>query len=107
MARIRRDDTVVIIAGKDKDKRGAVTSVMPRTDRVVVRGVNIVKRHMRQRSGTLQAGIIEREAPISLSNVMLVCTRCEKPTRVSHKVVDGKKVRVCKQCGEVIDKEGA
>ena len=105
MAKIKRDDTVVVIAGKDKTKRGKVTTVIPRVDRVVVQGVNIIKRHTRSRPGALQAGIIEREAPISLSNVMLICTHCDKPTRVAHRIVDGKKVRACKQCGDVIDQE--
>ncbi len=109
MARIKRDDTILVIAGKNKNQRGKVLRVVPSDGRVVVEGINMIKRHMRQRPGTLQAGIIEREAPLSLSNVMLVCTRCDKPTRVAHQVVQrGDKVRrlrVCKKCGEVIDQE--
>lgn len=105
MARVKRDDTVLVLAGKDRDKRGTVTRVLPREGRVIVQGVNMIKRHMRQRPGALQAGIIEREAPISLSNVMPVCPHCSKATRVGHAVVEGKKARVCKHCGQVIDRE--
>jgi len=110
LARVKRDDTVYVISGKDKGKRGKVESIVRdrsgrREDRVVVAGVNLVKRHMKPNPRVMQAGIIEKNAPIFISKVMLVCTKCEKPTRVRTDVApDGKKARFCKQCGEQIDR---
>lgn len=102
--KIRKNDTVVIIAGKDRGKRGKVRRAWPDENRVIVEGVNMIKRHSRARRATRQAGIIELEAPIHISNVMLVCEKCGTPTRVGfHFLADGKKVRVCKSCREVID----
>jgi len=102
--KIRKDDNVLVIAGKDQGKKGKVHRVYPRENRVVVERVNIVKKHMRPRGPTLQAGIIEMEAPIHISNVMLVCTKCNQPARVGFRFLeDGAKVRVCKRCHEVID----
>lgn len=101
---IRRDDNVLVIAGKERGKTGKVRQVLPRDSRVVVEGVNIVKRHMRPRSTTArQAGIIEKEAPLHVSNVALLCPKCDKPTRVGHRFLpDGAKVRYCKRCEEQI-----
>lgn len=101
---IKSGDNVVVIAGKDKGKKGKVLAVSPSTARVIVEGVNIVSRHKKPRSAQDQGGIIKHEAPISASNVMVLCPVCGKATRVHHTVVDGKKVRVCK-CGEVLDKK--
>ena len=102
--KIRKDDTVVITAGKDSGKRGKVRRVWPDEERVIVEGANMIKRHSRARRAARQAGIIELEAPIHVSNVMLVCSKCGKPTRVGfHFLADGKRVRVCKSCREVID----
>jgi len=102
--KIRRNDTVVIIIGKDKGKRGKVRHVWPDKERVIVEGANMIKRHSRARRAARQAGIIELEAPIHVSNVMLVCQKCGKPTRVSFLfLADGKKVRICNSCREVID----
>jgi len=102
--KIRRDDTVLVIAGKDKGKRGKVRRSLPKENRVVVDGVNIVKRHMRPRGTVRQAGIIEREAPIHVSNVMLICNKCNHPTRIGFRFLeDGTKTRVCRRCHEVID----
>jgi len=102
--KIRKDDTVVIIAGKDRGKRGKVRRAWPDEERVIVEGANMIKRHSRARRAARQAGIIELEAPIHVSKVMLVCSKCGKPTRVGfHFLADGKKVRVCKSCQEVID----
>ena len=102
--KIRKNDTVVIIAGKDKGKRGKVRHSLPDEERVIVEGANMIKRHSRARRATRQAGIIELEAPIHISNVMLLCDKCGKPTRVSIRfLADGKRVRVCKSCQEVID----
>jgi len=102
--RIRKNDTVTIIAGKDKGKRGKVRRVLPKEDRVVVEGINMIKRHSRAHRAARQAGIIELEAPIHISNVTMVCNKCGKPTRVGFRfLADGKKVRICHSCNEVID----
>ena len=102
--KIRKNDTVVSIAGKDKGKKGKVRRALPKEDRVLVEGLNMIKRHSRARRAARQAGIIELEAPIHVSNVMLLCNKCAKPTRVGFKILDdGKKVRICRSCREVID----
>lgn len=106
---IRKGDEVEVIAGKDKGKRGRVERAIPAENRVIVEGVNMVKRHLRRQPGSLQAGIIDMPAPLSRSNVMLVCPNCGEPTRIGH--VDlppgphEKRARVCKQCNEIVDKE--
>ncbi len=102
--KIRRNDTVLVIAGKDRGKKGRVRESLPEESRVVVEGVNMIKRHMRPRGATRQAGIIEREAPVHISKVMLFCTKCDRPTRVGIRLLDdGGKVRICRHCGETID----
>jgi len=102
--KVRKDDTVIIIAGKDRGKQGKVRRALPTENRVIVEGLNMIKRHSRARRAARQAGIIELEAPIRVSNVMLICDKCNKPTRVNFRFLDdGKKVRVCNSCGEVID----
>jgi large subunit ribosomal protein L24 len=102
--RIRKDDTVVIITGKDRGKKGKIRRAFPDEDRVVVEGLNMIKRHSRARRATRQAGIIELEAPIHVSDVMLVCNKCGNPTRINFRFLDdGKKVRICNSCREVID----
>ena len=99
---VKRDDTVMVIAGKDKGKTGKIRRAYPKESRVIVEGVNITKRHLKARPGVTQSGIIEREAPIHASNVMLVCGNCKRPTRVGHKFLDdGTKARICKRCGAV------
>ncbi len=101
---IKKDDTVVVITGKNKGKQGRVLSVIPRKNRVVVERVNIVKRHMKPSAKYREGGILEKEAPIHISNVMLLCPRCNKPTRIANRILDdGRKVRACKKCKEVID----
>jgi len=103
--KIKKGDTVQVISGKDKGKTGEVITVIPKEDKVIVRGVNVVKRHQRPTSHMRQGGIIEKESPIYVYKVALVCPSCGKPTRVGFKVLeDGSKVRYCKKCGEVIDK---
>lgn len=102
--KIRKGDTVVIIAGRDRGKRGKVRRALPNEDRVIVEGLNMIKRHSRARKATRQAGIIELEAPLRVSNAMLICQKCGNPARVGfHFLDDGKKVRICNSCGEVID----
>ena len=102
--KIRKDDTVLVIAGKDKGKKGKVRFAYPKDARVLVEGINFIKRHTKAISQVRQAGIIEREAPIDVSDVMLLCSKCNHPTRVGFRFLeDGKKVRVCLVCREVID----
>jgi len=103
---IRKNDTVVVIAGRDRGKRGRVLSVDPAKTRVVVEGVNMIKRHTRPNpQRNIKGGIAEREAPIHASNVMIVCGECDKRTRIGTKVLgDGRKVRVCRRCEGVLDK---
>jgi len=102
--KIRKNDTVVVMAGKDKGKKGKVRRALPKDNRVLVEGLNMIKRHSRARRAARQAGIIELEAPIHVSNVMLLCNKCAKLTRVGFKILDdGKKVRICRSCQEVID----
>jgi large subunit ribosomal protein L24 len=102
MQKIRKGDKVVVLAGKDKGRSGEVISVMPKDDKAVVRGINMVKRHQRQ-SQTQEAGIISKEAPIQLSNLGVADPKDGKPTRIGFLVKDGKKVRVAKRSGEVIN----
>ena len=105
MNKIKKGDNVKILTGKDLGKTGIVHTVFPKKERLIVSGVNMIKKAQR-RQGTVQtqAGIIQRESPIHISNVALVCKNCGKPTRVGFRVAgDGQKVRVCKKCGEAID----
>lgn len=108
MQRIKKDDTVEVIAGKDKGTRGKVLRVLNKEDRVVVDKVNIVKKHQKRQQQQQQQqprqGIIEFEAPLHASNVMLVCTQCNQSTRVGFRINEaGRKVRVCRSCGKDID----
>ena len=102
--RIRKNDTVLVIAGKDKGKKGKVRFAYPQNERLLVDGVNFIKKHTRASSQVKQAGVIEREAPIRVSNVMLFCSKCNHPARVGFRILkDGKKVRICRSCQEVVD----
>ena len=102
---VRRGDTVAVIAGRERGKRGKVLRVLTEKGRVVVEHVNMTKKHQRPTQKLRQGGIIERESPLALSNVLVVCSRCDKPSRSGIKVLgDGRKVRVCKRCGESIDR---
>ena len=101
---IKKGDTVVVLTGKDKGKQGAVKQSFPQKQRVVVEKVNMVKKAMRPTQSNPQGGITSIEAPLHVSNVMLICPECKQPTRVSKRVNEaGKKVRVCKKCGKDID----
>lgn len=101
---VKKDDTVIVITGKDKGKKGRIIAAYPRENRVLVEGVNMVKKHTKPSPSNPQGGIIEQEAPIHASNVMLVDPKSGLPTRIGYKVLDnGKKVRVAKRSGEVID----
>jgi large subunit ribosomal protein L24 len=101
---IRKNDNVLVIAGKDKGKKGKVRFAYPKDNTVIVEGVNFIKKHARATGQVRQAGIIERESAIDVSDVKLVCSKCSRPTRVSSRILgDGKKVRYCRLCNEVID----
>jgi large subunit ribosomal protein L24 len=102
---IRKNDTVVVIAGREKGKRGKVLFVLPARERVIVEHVNMIKRHQRPTQKLRQGGIIEREAPLHVSNVMVVCGKCDRPTRVGVQVLaDGRRARVCRRCREIVDR---
>ncbi|MDH5526135.1 MAG: 50S ribosomal protein L24 [Nitrospirota bacterium] len=104
--KIRKDDQVVVITGKDTGKQGKVLQVQPKKGKVVVESVRMIKRHTKPNAKNQQGGILEHEAAIEASNVMVVCGSCGKATRVGCKpLADGKKMRVCKQCGESLDKK--
>lgn len=99
--KIHKDDTVQVIAGKDKGKKGTVARVLTKKDCVIVTGVNIVKKAMKKRSQQDQGGIVEMEAPLHISNVALVCKKCGV-TRAGYKIDGDKKIRVCRKCGEAL-----
>ena len=99
---IKKGDTVIVLSGKDKGKKGTVLSVMPETRKVVVEKINVVSRHQKPRQQGEQGGIIKKEAPIYACKVMRVCPKCGKPTRPASKVTGDKRVRVCKKCGAEI-----
>lgn len=102
--KIRKDDTVLVIAGRDRGKKGKVRFAHPKDKKLVVEGINFIKKHARATGRVKQAGIIEQEAPITVSNVMLLCSRCNHPTRVGFRFLeDGRKVRICRACHEVIE----
>ena len=104
-AHVRRGDMVGVIAGREKGKRGKVLRVLSDKGRVLVEHVNMVKKHQRPTQKLRQGGIIEREGSLHLSNVLLVCGRCDRPVRTGIKILgDGRKQRVCKRCGESLDK---
>jgi large subunit ribosomal protein L24 len=101
---IKKNDTVLVMTGDDKGKRGRVLSVNQGDNKLVIESINVVKKHMKPSKKFQQGGIIDREAPVSMSNVMLLCTKCDKPTRVGNKILEnGKKIRSCKKCGEVVE----
>ncbi|MFQ6122180.1 MAG: 50S ribosomal protein L24 [Dehalococcoidales bacterium] len=102
--KIRKNDSVLVIAGKDRGKKGKVRFAYPKKQRVLVEGINFIKKHSRARGQVRQAGIIDLEAPIHVSNVMLLCNKCNHPTRIGFRFLeDGRKVRICRSCNEVID----
>jgi large subunit ribosomal protein L24 len=101
---IKKGDVVRVIAGKDLGKKGKVLKAIPKENRVVVEGVNRAKKHQRPTRAIPQGGILQVESPLDVSNVMILCTKCNRPTRVGKKILDNQeKVRVCKKCGEVLD----
>ena len=99
---IKKDDKVIVLSGKDKGKQGKVLVAEPKTDKVIVEGVNVATKHKKPQKQGEDGGIIKVETPIYASKVQLVCPKCGKGTRVGHQVKDGKKVRICKKCGAEI-----
>ncbi len=101
---VKTGDTVFVLSGKDRGKKGKVLSVVPDDNMVLVEGINMSTKHKKPRSRYQQGGIIHQESPINSSKVMLVCERCKSPTKVGKKILEnGQKARVCKKCGEIID----
>ncbi len=102
---LKKNDLVMVIAGKERGKSGRILKVFAGKNRVLIEKVNFIKRHTRPSGQTRQGGIVEREAPIHVSNIMVICEKCNLPIRVGRKILDdGKKVRTCKKCGELLDK---
>ncbi len=103
---IRKNDNVVVTTGKDRGKRGRVVRVVPDKNRLIVEGVNIIKRHTKPNpQRNIKGGLVEREAALHASNVQVVCPECGKPTRIGKKILgDGRKVRICRKCEGVVDK---
>ena len=103
MAKIRKNDTVRVIAGKDKGKSGKVITVFPGKGRMLVQGVNFIKKHARRTREDQQGGIVQMESPVSVSNLMVVCQKCSKAARIGfNTLTDGTKTRICKKCKELI-----
>ena len=100
---VKKGDTVQILSGKDKGKQGKIISAFPSDSKVIVEGVNKVKRHSKPSLKVPNGGIISKEMPLHACKVQLVCPSCNKPTRIAHKSLNGKNARVCKKCGEVIE----
>lgn len=103
---VKKGDTVVVLSGKDKGKKGKIIEALPKASKIVVEGVNKVKRHTKPSQKMPQGGILVKEAPMNSAKVMLVCPECDKPTRIKKTLLaNGANARVCKNCGEIIDKD--
>jgi large subunit ribosomal protein L24 len=101
---IRKNDSVMVVTGRERGKTGKVLRVMPDRDAAIIERVNLVKRHAKARGPQQPGGIVEKEAPIRLSNIMLMCDKCNAPVRIGRKIMgDGDKARVCRRCGDPID----
>lgn len=101
---IKKDDTVMVVTGEERGKKGRVLAVYPKQEKLLIEKLNIIKRHMKPSKKYTQGGIIEKESPIHRSNVMLICSKCNKPVKIEHKILeDGAKVRICKNCKELLD----
>jgi large subunit ribosomal protein L24 len=102
---VKKNDLVMVVSGREKGKSGRILKVMPDKEKILVEKINFVKRHSRPHGKQRQGGILEKEAPLHLSNVMPLCEKCNKPVRLGHRVVEGdKKARYCRKCGEIFDK---
>jgi large subunit ribosomal protein L24 len=105
MVRLKKGDNVLVISGEDKGKKGKIVKIFPKENRVIIEGMNLLKKHMKPTQKSLQGGIVRQEGPVQISNVRLICNKCDKPTSVKHGLTkEQKKVRVCKKCGEIMDK---
>lgn len=101
---IRKNDSVMVIAGKERGKTGKVLRVLPDKDRIIVERLNMVKRHSKPRGQQQPGGIVEKEAAIHASNIMIMCDKCNAPVRIGHKILnDEKKIRICRRCNEALD----
>ena len=104
-ARIKKNDTVMVIAGRERGKTGKVLRVIPDKDRALIEQLNMVKRHQKARGPQSASGIVEKEAPVHLSNLMIMCDKCNAPVRMGKRALDdGRSVRVCRRCGEQLDR---
>jgi large subunit ribosomal protein L24 len=102
--KIRKDDTVLVIAGKDRGKKGKVRFAYPRDKKLIIEGINFIKKHSKAKGGARQAGIIDIEEPMHVSKVMYICGKCNKPSRLGSRMLeDGRSVRYCRNCNEVVD----
>lgn len=101
--RIKKGDTVIVNSGKDKGKQGKVDKVYPKSGKVIVSGINITKKHLKPSRKSPHGGIIDKLAPIDYSNVNIICPRCSKPSKISYKSTEGKKIRICRKCKESLD----
>ena len=102
--KIRKDDKVIVLAGKERGKIGTVLKVDPEKERMIIEKINMVKKHAKASTQTAQGGIIEKEAPLNITDVKIVCNKCAEPTRIGKRILeDGSKIRVCKKCGEPMD----
>jgi large subunit ribosomal protein L24 len=102
---VKKNDLVMVVNGKEKGKSGRILRVLPEKERVIIEKINFVKRHARPHGKQRQGGILEKEAPLHISNVMLLCEKCNKAVRIGHRMVEGsKKARYCRKCGEIFDK---
>ena len=102
---IKKNDLVMVMNGKEKGKSGRILRVLPEKEKVIIEKINFIKRHSRPRGQQKRGGIIEKEAPLHISNVMLLCEKCNKPVRIGHRLIEGnKKARFCRKCSEIFDK---
>ena len=100
--KIKKGDTVLILSGKDRGRTGKIGKVFPKRKKIIIDGINIVKKHVRPRKQNQKGEVVEVPAPFDMSNAKLICPKCNKPVRVGYKVVDDKKIRICKKCREEI-----
>jgi large subunit ribosomal protein L24 len=105
--KLKKGDTVLVICGDDRGKMGKILKVVQKKNRAIVEGVNFIKRHTRPTSRNRKGGIVEKEAPVNLTNLMLYCSRCSSPTKASFKIIEGSegekaKIRICRKCGEIV-----
>ncbi len=101
--KVKKGDLIMVISGKDRGKQGKVENVDPKKGKIIVTGINIAKKHLKPSRKSPHGGIIDKLMPIDISNIVIVCPRCSKPTRVAYKITESKKLRICKKCKESLD----